>query len=111
MYITNNDDNKHKHNDNDDDNGNHNNHETIHTIIILVIILITRDTFAKTLLGPFAHEDAWGEKSSYHFDVDKHMSLFNDDAARHAPGALVLSLEAVSQMVDDLEREARRLME
>lgn len=67
------------------------------------------DPFAGCLVGPFEHDDGY-KTACYHFEIESQRTLF-EDAARQCPGALVLSLQAVSALLKDLEESARRLLE
>lgn len=67
------------------------------------------DPFAGCLVGPFEHDDGY-KTACYHFEIETQRTLF-EDAAKQCPGALVLSLQAVSALLKDLEESARTLLE
>eukprot|EP00927_Polykrikos_kofoidii_P044320 TRINITY_DN38319_c0_g1_i1.p1 TRINITY_DN38319_c0_g1~~TRINITY_DN38319_c0_g1_i1.p1 ORF type:complete len:1278 (-),score=174.59 TRINITY_DN38319_c0_g1_i1:181-4014(-) len=68
------------------------------------------DPFAKCLVGPFEHDGGF-QAMCYHYDLDKQQTIFEDSCAKEAPGALVLTLQAVTSIVEDLEKDARFLLE
>jgi len=68
------------------------------------------DPFAKCLVGPFEHDMGY-ETRRYHYDVESQQSLFDDQVSKVCPGSLVLALEAVDAMVQDMEAQARQLLE
>eukprot|EP00931_Biecheleriopsis_adriatica_P076169 TRINITY_DN49904_c0_g1_i1.p1 TRINITY_DN49904_c0_g1~~TRINITY_DN49904_c0_g1_i1.p1 ORF type:complete len:1178 (+),score=234.49 TRINITY_DN49904_c0_g1_i1:92-3535(+) len=68
------------------------------------------DPFAGCLLGPFEHDDGY-KMACYHFDIESQQCLFDDNASKMCPGALVLSLQAVSALMKDVEEAARNLLE
>eukprot|EP00405_Crypthecodinium_cohnii_P019719 CAMPEP_0206477990 /NCGR_PEP_ID=MMETSP0324_2-20121206/35773_1 /ASSEMBLY_ACC=CAM_ASM_000836 /TAXON_ID=2866 /ORGANISM="Crypthecodinium cohnii, Strain Seligo" /LENGTH=660 /DNA_ID=CAMNT_0053954183 /DNA_START=237 /DNA_END=2215 /DNA_ORIENTATION=+ len=68
------------------------------------------DPFAKCLLGPFESHEGY-VSTIYHYDIETSHTLYGDAVTKERPGALVLTLSAVSTILDDLEKEARRLLE
>eukprot|EP00928_Gymnodinium_smaydae_P095467 TRINITY_DN8220_c0_g2_i1.p1 TRINITY_DN8220_c0_g2~~TRINITY_DN8220_c0_g2_i1.p1 ORF type:complete len:1354 (+),score=308.55 TRINITY_DN8220_c0_g2_i1:110-4171(+) len=68
------------------------------------------DPFATCLVGPFEHDGGY-QRTCYHYDLERQQTLFEDAVNRECPGALVLSLQATGTVVQDLERDARLLLE
>jgi len=68
------------------------------------------DPFAKCLVGPFESNEGY-TTTIFHFDVETSHTLYGDAVTKERPGALVLTLQAVSTIIEDLEKEARRLLE
>lgn len=68
------------------------------------------DPFAGCLLGPFEHDDGY-KMACYHYEIESQRTLFEDNAAKMCPGALVLSLQAVDALMKEVEEVARSLLE
>eukprot|EP00927_Polykrikos_kofoidii_P018927 TRINITY_DN18811_c0_g1_i2.p1 TRINITY_DN18811_c0_g1~~TRINITY_DN18811_c0_g1_i2.p1 ORF type:complete len:1209 (-),score=217.62 TRINITY_DN18811_c0_g1_i2:89-3301(-) len=66
------------------------------------------DPFVRCLVGPFDHD---GVSCQYYYDVEGGRPIFEDGLAKHCPGAMVLSLQAVTTIIKDLDHDSRRLLE
>lgn len=68
------------------------------------------DPFAKCLIGPFESNEGY-ETTIFHYDLETSRTLYGEAVTTERPGALVLTLQAVSSILEDLEQGARSLLE
>jgi len=66
------------------------------------------DPFRGSLVGPFVSDSV---DVGFYYDVEGEATLFDDSLVETRPGATVLSLQSVTAILQDLERDARRLLE
>lgn len=68
------------------------------------------DPFAGCLVGPFEHD---GVESGFHYDIESQRTIFAEELAVESARRPVtmLSLDTSAELVEGLEREARRLLE
>eukprot|EP00928_Gymnodinium_smaydae_P033875 TRINITY_DN2413_c0_g7_i1.p1 TRINITY_DN2413_c0_g7~~TRINITY_DN2413_c0_g7_i1.p1 ORF type:complete len:1177 (-),score=221.48 TRINITY_DN2413_c0_g7_i1:6-3413(-) len=66
------------------------------------------DPFVRCIMGPFAHD---GVDESYYYDIEGEQPVFETNINERCPGALVLSLDATSSILHDLDHDLRCLLE
>lgn len=66
------------------------------------------EPFARCLLGAFEHDDGT-RMATFHYDIDNGKCIFSDD--KEAAGQHVLTLEALGDIMADLETKSRALLE